>query len=72
MNRTEFFERAKKHGWEPGKPLSGERLQAFRQELIAYFEGEGRKDIENAPAYLRQKPVEDMVNTLLTEVTAGG
>jgi len=73
MQRTEFFQRAKKHGYDhkkpKGKKMTLQGRSKFRQELIDYFKSpEGQDDIAQAPMWLRDKSPEEIAELLMQEV----
>lgn len=67
MNREEFFNLAKKHGWqEDNKAVN---VATLKQELLTYFStSEGQKDISEAPPWHREALIETIVEALLAEV----
>lgn len=69
MDRKEFFTRAKRHGHREGKKMDVMGRNRFKQELIDYYNTPaGQEAIEKAPQWLREKPVEEIVELLLQEV----
>jgi hypothetical protein len=79
MDRAALLHLARKHGfregsepWARGKkrPLVGSGLEELRKELKEYFEApDGQAAISQAPGWLRQKPVDEIIDLLLREVT---
>lgn len=78
MDRVVFLNLARKHGFRDGselgadgkrRPIAGTGLQAMREEVRAYFETpEGQAVLARASGWLRQKPLDEVIELLLSEV----
>ena len=52
MNRGDFFNIARKYGWDEGKPLVGESKAALKRELLAHFNSDaGREELASGPLW---------------------
>ncbi|MEW6726910.1 MAG: hypothetical protein AB1327_08130 [Bacillota bacterium] len=73
MDREGLFRKARRHGWEPGKGLSSTGRANLKRELIDYLAApEGQKALGRSPSWLREKPLDEIAELLLSEVDAGG
>lgn len=69
MNREDLFNCARAHGWKKGKAMEAGEKSKFRSELVSYLQSPGGQEaLGRAPSWLREKPVEEIVELLMSEV----
>lgn len=70
MDRNRLFEIAKKRGWLPGKVLNADMRAGIKKDLLDYFRSPGGKAaLKQAPPWMQEKGLDEIVDLLLQEVS---